>query len=169
MLSCFDWCRSCKFSVSLMMVTSSSSKYLIKKNLTLQKFCYPLDAKSINKKIINENVRKLFRDIEKKSIKLIETKFHRAFNEWCVNNNLLPNYTNIYIINRQVHLYGQIYLINMKQSFKPHIYKLPIIYTTNYWKTLLKFFFVIIAKSKILINIFVPGFHFLSNFEIQTK
>ena len=32
-------------------------------------------------KLINENVRKLFRDIEKKSIKLIETKSHRAFNE----------------------------------------------------------------------------------------
>ena len=48
-------------------------------------------------KLINGNVRKLFRDIEKKSIKLIETKSHRAFNECCLNNNLLPNYTNIYI------------------------------------------------------------------------
>ena len=49
-------------------------------------------------KLINGNVRKLFRDIEKKSIKLIEIKSHRAFNECCFNNNLLPNYTNIYII-----------------------------------------------------------------------
>ena len=48
-------------------------------------------------KLIHGNVRKLFRDIEKKSIKLIETKSHRAFNECCLNNNLLPNYTNIYI------------------------------------------------------------------------
>ena len=43
-------------------------------------------------KVINGNVRKLFRDIEKKSIKLIETKSHSAFNECCLNNNLLPNY-----------------------------------------------------------------------------
>ena len=48
-------------------------------------------------KVISGNVRKLFRDIEKKSIKLIETKSHRAFNECCLNNNLLPNYTNINI------------------------------------------------------------------------
>ena len=49
-------------------------------------------------KLINGNVRKLFRNIEKKSIKLIVTKSHRAFNECCLNNNLLPNYTNIYYI-----------------------------------------------------------------------
>ena len=48
-------------------------------------------------KLINGNVRKLFRNIEKKSIKLIETKSHRAFNECCLNNNFLPNYTNVYI------------------------------------------------------------------------
>ena len=48
-------------------------------------------------KLINGNVRKLFREVEKKSIKLIETKSHRAFNECCLNNNLLPNYTNICI------------------------------------------------------------------------
>ena len=36
-------------------------------------------------KLINGNVRKLFLDIEKKSIKLIETKSHRAFNESCFN------------------------------------------------------------------------------------
>ena len=46
-------------------------------------------------KLINGNERKLFRDIEKKSIKLIETKSHRVFNGCCLNDNWLPNYTNI--------------------------------------------------------------------------
>ena len=35
--------------------------------------------------LVNGNVRKLFRGQEKKSIKLIETKSHRAFNECCLN------------------------------------------------------------------------------------
>ena len=36
-----------------------------------------------------------FRNIEKKSIKLEKVKSHRSFNETCLINGLLPNYTNI--------------------------------------------------------------------------
>jgi hypothetical protein len=48
-------------------------------------------------KISNNNIKLKFREIEKRSIKLLEVKCHRIFNETCINNNLLPTYTNIYI------------------------------------------------------------------------
>ena len=91
-----------------MMVTSSAPKYW-KKIEHYKSFATLWMSKVITKLIIG-NVRKLFRDIEKKSIKLIETKSHRAFNECCLNNNLLPNYTNIYIYiytpNSSTHVYS---------------------------------------------------------------
>ena len=38
-----------------------------------------------------------FRDIEKLRYKLTALQSHLCFNETCLNNNLLPTYTNIYI------------------------------------------------------------------------
>ena len=36
-----------------------------------------------------------YRNIERNTVKLIKSRAHRSFNETCVNNNLLPNYTNV--------------------------------------------------------------------------
>ena len=60
-------------------------------------------------KIVDNNIKTLFREIEKKSIKFIEVSSHRAFNECCLNNNLLPNYTNIYIY-MYIYIYIHIYI-----------------------------------------------------------
>jgi hypothetical protein len=46
-------------------------------------------------KNINENVKQSYRKLENVSLKLISTNAHRCFNETCINNNLLPKYTNI--------------------------------------------------------------------------
>ena len=35
--------------------------------------------------------------IERISLKIIKLSCHLSFNETCLNNNLLPTYTNIYI------------------------------------------------------------------------
>ena len=48
-------------------------------------------------KILPADIKSLFRLIEKNAIKLCTLKSHQAFNSTCLNNNLLPNYTNIYI------------------------------------------------------------------------
>ena len=47
-------------------------------------------------RVAEKNIKLSFRDLEKSSIKLTETKSHRAFNECCIINNLLPKYTNRY-------------------------------------------------------------------------
>ena len=41
----------------------------------------------------------LFRKLEDVNIKLIKAVEHRKFNEQCLQHDLLPNYTNIYIYN----------------------------------------------------------------------
>ena len=46
-------------------------------------------------KLFNPDELRTFRKLENVSIKLLEHKIHRLFNETCVNNDLLPNYTNV--------------------------------------------------------------------------
>ena len=41
--------------------------------------------------------RKSVRDLEKISTKIIKTKCSLLFNSTCLKNDILPNYTNIYI------------------------------------------------------------------------
>ena len=41
------------------------------------------------------NIKTSFRQLEKNSIKLTNVKAHRLFNETCLNNALLPTYTNV--------------------------------------------------------------------------
>ena len=48
-------------------------------------------------KISSNELKSHFRKIESTSIKLIETEAHHHFNECSIINNLLPNYTDIYI------------------------------------------------------------------------
>jgi len=43
---------------------------------------------------ISTDTRKIFRNLEKKSKKLISLKSHLNFNIICLNENLLPKYTN---------------------------------------------------------------------------
>ena len=53
-----------------------------------------------SKTIVNSlehDVKKTFRKLERTSIKLITTIAHNSFNETCLNNSLLPNYSHIYI------------------------------------------------------------------------
>ena len=38
-----------------------------------------------------------FRELERLHLKIIKERSHLKFNEVCLNNALLPNYTNIYI------------------------------------------------------------------------
>lgn len=46
-------------------------------------------------KICNNEILTKFREIEKRNEKLIETRSHRLFNLCCINNGLLPSYTNV--------------------------------------------------------------------------
>ena len=46
-------------------------------------------------KQLTPEAKTIFRKLEKNSIKLLNAKAHRLFNETCLNNNLLPTYTNI--------------------------------------------------------------------------
>ena len=53
-----------------------------------------------SKTIVNSlehDVKKTFRKLERTSIKLITAIDHHSFNETCLNNSLLPNYSYIYI------------------------------------------------------------------------
>ena len=43
------------------------------------------------------DVKNVYKNIEKISIKIVAVNSHQSFNETCLNNNLLPIYTNIYI------------------------------------------------------------------------
>jgi len=55
----------------------------------------------------NRDVLKLFRDLERIKIKLVKKRSHLVFNQTCLNNKLLPTYTNIYIcICRQQIIYN---------------------------------------------------------------
>ena len=44
---------------------------------------------------LEDNIKSEFRILERKSIKLIKTTNHLLYNETCINNSLLPTYTNI--------------------------------------------------------------------------
>ena len=48
-------------------------------------------------KVLNQECKKLYRKLERISIKQISARAHRSFNETCLNNKLLPPYTNIQI------------------------------------------------------------------------
>ena len=48
-------------------------------------------------KTSSNDVKRMFRDLEKLNLKLVSLESHRTFNETCINNDLLPTYTNIYI------------------------------------------------------------------------
>ena len=48
-------------------------------------------------KILKNEEKTLFRNIERNKIKLIKAEEHIKFNEQCLQHNLLPTFTNIYI------------------------------------------------------------------------
>ena len=48
-------------------------------------------------KVLNQECKKLYRKLERTSIKQISATAHQSFNETCLNNKQLPPYTNIYI------------------------------------------------------------------------
>ena len=48
-------------------------------------------------KISDLNIKNKFRKLERISLKIAAVKSHLMFNETCLNNNLLPKYTNIYV------------------------------------------------------------------------
>ena len=47
-------------------------------------------------KILNTQQIQKFRTLEKEMTKLTTTQAHRLFNETCINNKVMPSYTNIY-------------------------------------------------------------------------
>ena len=57
-------------------------------------------------------IKQLFRKIETKSKQLITNNLHQEFNNICLNENLLPIYTNIYmyIIYIYIYIYKKIYI-----------------------------------------------------------
>lgn len=59
------------------------------------KFYFTLWLSKIILRVLNQNSRAVYRRLERKSVKLITTVAHRVFNETCLNNKLLPRYTNI--------------------------------------------------------------------------
>ena len=48
-------------------------------------------------KISDSTTLHAYRTLERNCTKLAKTLSHRSFNETCLNNDLLPNYSNIYI------------------------------------------------------------------------
>ena len=49
-------------------------------------------------KISSPNTIHSFRVLERNSTKLLKVLAHRLFNETCLNNSLLPTYTNMYML-----------------------------------------------------------------------
>ena len=59
----------------------------------------------------NQNELHLFRVLEKTSLKLLNARSHLLFCETSLNNNLLPNFTNIYIYIYIYTVYKGIYTV----------------------------------------------------------
>ena len=59
-------------------------------------------------KVLNQECKKLYWKLERTSIKQISARAHRSFNETCLNNKLLPPYTNIYMYS-DMHIYYYYY------------------------------------------------------------
>ena len=57
--------------------------------------------------IITNEQRKLFRALENDKIKKVKAEQHIKFNEQCINNDLLPKFTNIYIY---IYIYIYMYI-----------------------------------------------------------
>ena len=70
-------------------------------------------------------IKQLFRKIETKSKQLITINLHQEFNNICLNENLLPIYTNIYI--------GYIYIYRKECNVNQLIGELVIKWTSR-WK-----------------------------------
>ena len=47
-------------------------------------------------KTCNEETKLTYRKFEKLKIRITNERFHLQFNLACINNNLLPNYTNVF-------------------------------------------------------------------------
>ena len=47
----------------------------------------------------NFNLRKIYRNLEKIKIKLIKRKWSKIFNQTCLTERILPNYTRIELLN----------------------------------------------------------------------
>ena len=45
--------------------------------------------------VIPTNTLHIYRKLERTALRLASARAHISFNETCINNNLLPNYTNI--------------------------------------------------------------------------
>ena len=61
----------------------------------------------LKQNILPNHTLLLYRKLERTAIRLASARAHRSFNETCINNNLLPNYTNIYIY---IYIYNYIYI-----------------------------------------------------------
>ena len=58
-------------------------------------------------KTSSADIIRMFRELEKLQLKIVCLMSHRTFNETCLNNDLLPTYTNIYMY---IYIYIQIYI-----------------------------------------------------------
>ena len=48
-------------------------------------------------RFLSDENKKIFRQLEKVSLKIISAQSHLSFNETCLNNKLLPKYTNVHL------------------------------------------------------------------------
>ena len=73
--------------------------------------CNKMLSRTVLKTTSDDN-KWLFRELEKLQLKLVILKSHRTFNETCLNNGMLPTYTNIYIIFKiyDIYIYINIYI-----------------------------------------------------------
>ena len=54
------------------------------------------------------DVKNVYRKVENSLVNIVKISSHLCFNETCVNNNILPTYTNIYIY-IYIYIYINIY------------------------------------------------------------
>ena len=60
-------------------------------------------------KVLPPEILDIFRKLERTSKKLLTAKSHRSFNETCFNNDLLPNYSILYIYIIMQHILPAVY------------------------------------------------------------
>ena len=76
---------------------STNSKRRKMKKILKERHLFTFWLSKIILKIIPSDTIIIFRKLEKEEIKLLSLKAHRLFNETCLNNNVLPKYTDIYM------------------------------------------------------------------------
>ena len=65
---------------------------------------------------LQPSIKKLVRDFERRSFKLCKQKISVLFNQTCLNEDILPKYTNIYKIYKILSRGGSRAILDIKES-----------------------------------------------------